>query len=74
LIELLKKLREVSIFPDALPKEGGMTDILRGTKAHLIYLMPEIVDCTKTKEPDLIEACKEMLMEYAKIVLGETNS
>ena len=74
LIKLLKKLREVSVFADGLPKEGGMIDILGGAKGHLIYLMAEIVDCARTKEPDLIEACKEMLMEYAKILLGKTNS
>lgn len=71
---MLQRLKEVSVFPGALPKKGGMEDLLGGGKAHLVFLMPEIVDCTATKETDLIDAFKDILFEYSRILLGEANS
>ena len=71
LIDLLRNLRKISIFPNSLPKQGGMEDILGGEKGHLIYLMPEIVDCTSTKETDLRDELKTTLLEYNKILLGQ---
>jgi len=73
LIELLSKLRTTTIFTNALPKkEGcGIVDLLSGGKAHLIYLMPEIVECISSKETDLRDAIKEALQEINKMLLGE---
>ena len=72
LIELLSKLRSISVFSNALPKkEGGIADLLGGGKAHLVYLMPEIVECISSKEGDLREAIKEVLQEVNRMLLGE---
>ncbi len=72
LIELLAKLRATTIFPNALPKrEGGIADLLAGGKAHLIYLMPEVVECISSKENDVRDAIKEALQEINRMLLGE---
>ena len=69
---MLEKLKETSIFPDALPKrEGGIADLLAGRRAHLVYLLPEIVECISSREADLREAIKEILQEINRMLLGD---
>ncbi len=71
-MELLAKLKDTAIFPDALPRqEGGIADLLAGKRAHLMYLMPEIVECISSREADLREAIKDMLQEINRMLLGE---
>eukprot|EP00826_Nyctotherus_ovalis_P047211 TRINITY_DN5401_c0_g1_i2.p1 TRINITY_DN5401_c0_g1~~TRINITY_DN5401_c0_g1_i2.p1 ORF type:complete len:166 (+),score=16.68 TRINITY_DN5401_c0_g1_i2:65-499(+) len=72
LVELLCKLREIVIFPHALPKHGGTrSELLLGEKAHLVYLMPAILECITTKEEDLREAIRHTLCDINRMVLGE---
>jgi len=72
LIDLISKLRQISIFPNSLPaKEGGIIDTLKGGKAHLIYLMPEIVDGITTKEPELRAILKGAMIDINRMLLGD---
>ncbi len=72
MIDLLEKLKQTTIFTNALPKrEGGIADLLAGSRAHLIYLMPEIVECISSREADLRDAIKDVLQQINKMLLGE---
>jgi len=68
----LSKLRKIVIFPHALPEHSGKrSELLIGEKAHLIYLMPAILECISTKEEDLRDAIRQTLCDINKMVLGE---
>eukprot|EP00826_Nyctotherus_ovalis_P005930 TRINITY_DN11355_c0_g1_i3.p3 TRINITY_DN11355_c0_g1~~TRINITY_DN11355_c0_g1_i3.p3 ORF type:complete len:109 (+),score=17.29 TRINITY_DN11355_c0_g1_i3:452-778(+) len=72
LTELITKLRAISIFPNTLPKrEKDDNELLKGEKAHLIYLMPELVECMVTKEENLREAVRDIIKDVNKMMLGE---
>eukprot|EP00826_Nyctotherus_ovalis_P045434 TRINITY_DN5032_c1_g1_i1.p1 TRINITY_DN5032_c1_g1~~TRINITY_DN5032_c1_g1_i1.p1 ORF type:complete len:217 (+),score=76.64 TRINITY_DN5032_c1_g1_i1:81-731(+) len=72
LLNIMAKLRRISIFPNSLPaKEGAIIAFLKGGKAHLIYLMPEIVECITTKEPELRSVLKEVMVDINMMLLGD---
>ena len=72
LVELITRLRKINIFPNSLPKkEKGNSELLAGEKAHLIYLMPEVVECMTTKEASLREVIKDLIKDVNKMMLGE---
>ena len=44
---------------NSLPmKETSIGNILVGDQGHLIYLIPELINCLSTKEPDLRKLCR----------------
>ena len=71
-VELLAKLKELRIFPNAVPRgTGGMGELLANDRAHLVYIMPAIVDCISTKEGELRDAIKDILQEIGRMLIGE---
>lgn len=45
-----------------------MTEILTSDKAHLIYLMPEIIECVTSKEEELKTIVRDLLKELGQMV------
>lgn len=44
--------------------------MVTGEKAHLIYLMPNIINCIATKESDLRNAVRKALLDVNETILG----
>jgi len=68
------KLKDTEMIPNILPvEEERIEELLNKEKAHLIYLMPELINCISTKEHDLREALKATLQEVNEMILGKAS-
>lgn len=65
-------MKTTQIFPNSLPvKEGLANKLLENERSHLIYLMPEFVECISTRENDLKEALQDVLNDIARMLVGD---
>jgi len=67
LIYLLDKLMKVKI---DRTKQEEYDEIYETGKGHLILIMPELVECIGTKEIELRNKVKEILLEISDILIG----
>ena len=68
----MKKLKELSIFPNSLPKQkSNIPELVAKEKVHLIYIMPSIIECLSTKEGDLRKALMEILNDINKLTMSQ---
>ncbi len=74
MISLLEKLTETTITANSLPQKKEVTRRIFATgKGHLVYLMPEMVECINSKEVELRLAVKDVLMKLSELLIGDDN-
>ena len=69
---MIERLRRISIFPNSMGEcKSEVAELLAKEKAHLVYLMPEVVECLSTKEPDLRNSLKEFLKDVNRMTMSK---
>ncbi len=65
LVYMLGKLHEMDIFPNILRVDSD-NPLLKGRKAHLFYLMPDLSEAVISREPELKELLRAIFITISQ--------